>query len=82
MLRAHQPTYILPLWHLFSPNSQPSSPTQESVRLFGTKLNNVETKYQLSFKSKLWQNVLGTPADLLIDTGHPAGLESSVWLQF
>lgn len=64
VLRAHQPTYILPLWQLFSPNSQPSSPTQEPVRLFGTKLSNVETKYQLSFKSKLWQNVLGTPADL------------------
>lgn len=64
VLRAHQPTYILPAWYLLSPNSRPSSPTQDPVSLFGTKLNNVETKYQISFKSKLWQNVLGMPADL------------------
>ncbi|MEQ6291350.1 phospholipase A [Vogesella sp. GCM10023246] len=64
VLRAHQPTYILPLWYQFSPNARPGSPTQEPVALFGQKLSNVEVKYQISFKSKLWQNVLGTPADL------------------
>ncbi|MFC3530587.1 phospholipase A [Vogesella facilis] len=64
VLRAHQPTYILPLWYQFSPNARPGTPTQEPVALFGQKLSNVEVKYQISFKSKLWQNVLGTPADL------------------
>lgn len=64
VLRAHKPTYILPVWYQASPNVRPDSPTQEAVTLFGQKMNNVEVKYQISFKSKMWENVLGTPADL------------------
>lgn len=64
VLRAHKPTYILPVWYQASPNVRPDSPTQEAVTLFGKKMNNVEVKYQISFKSKMWENVLGTPADL------------------
>lgn len=63
-LRSHNPTYILPVWYLLTPNNRPSTPTQEPISLFGATLKNVETKYQISFKSKLWQNVLETPADL------------------
>ena len=64
VLRAHQPTYILPAWYLFSPNKRPSSPTQDSISLFGSKFNNVEAKYQISFKSKIWENALRTPVDV------------------
>lgn len=64
VLRAHQPTYILPVWYQFRPNDTPGSPTQQTTDLFGQSLSHVEVKYQISFKSKLMQNVLGTPADL------------------
>jgi phospholipase A1 len=64
VLRAHKPTYMLPAWYQASPNVRPGSPTQEPVTLFGQKMSNVEVKYQISFKGKMWENVLGTPADL------------------
>lgn len=64
VLRAHKPTYMLPAWYQASPNVRPGSPTQEPVTLFGQKMSNVEVKYQISFKGKIWENVLGTPADL------------------
>lgn len=64
MLRGHRPSYFLPLWHQVDPNDSPQSPSRDSVALFDRQLDHTEAKFQLSFKSKVWQNMLGTPADL------------------
>ncbi|WP_024301465.1 phospholipase A [Pseudogulbenkiania sp. MAI-1] len=61
MLRGHRPSYFLPGWHQAHPNYAPSSPTQGAAT---QDLRHTEAKFQLSFKSKIWQNMLGTPADL------------------
>nr|WP_294867355.1 phospholipase A [uncultured Pseudogulbenkiania sp.] len=61
LLRGHRPSYFLPGWYQVAPNAAPSTPTHGAT---AQDLDHTEVKFQLSFKSKIWQNVLGTPADL------------------
>ena len=57
----HRPVYALVHW-TNDPNKSPSSPT----RVFGEQadLNRLESKFQLSFKTKLVQDVITTAGDL------------------
>lgn len=64
-VREHNPMYLLPAWYNNSPNNVPQSPsrgltTQEKF----TEQKRLETKMQISFKSKLAEDLFKTRADL------------------
>jgi phospholipase A1/A2 len=60
----HKPVYILAAFHSSGTNDSPSSPSEGHTVDSPLDLTNTETKFQLSLKSKLWEDVLGQPADL------------------
>lgn len=60
----HRPNYILPVHYSDSPNDRPSSPSLGATVSSPPGLNNAELKYQLSFKTKLLENILFDRADL------------------
>lgn len=64
-VREHNPMYLLPAWYNTSPNYEPSSPTRGATEAekFG-KQKRLEAKMQVSFKSKLMQDLFKTRADL------------------
>ncbi|QMT39441.1 phospholipase A [Neisseria shayeganii] len=59
--RPHRPIYLLPGWFNSSPNRYPSSPEHRADQ---SDQNHAETKMQISFKTKLMEDVFGTHADL------------------
>lgn len=64
-VREHNPMYLMPFWYNSSPNYSPSSPTRgitEQER-FGQQ-KRVETKLQISFKSKIAEDLFKSRADL------------------
>ena len=63
-LRAHNPNYIMPIWHNSERNKAPHTPSQPRDLLYDGKVNSTETKFQISFKTKIWEDVLGTRSDL------------------
>jgi phospholipase A1 len=60
----HKPVYILAGFHSSGPNDRPSSPAEDHSVLDSLNLTNTETKFQISLKSKLWENILGDYSDL------------------
>lgn len=64
LFRPHKPVYFLPLRYGGDPNDEPSSPSRGVSPPQG--LDNVETKFQLSFKVKAAQSLFGSGADLWI----------------
>jgi phospholipase A1 len=60
----HKPVYILAAYHTSSTNDNPSSPSAGHTVPSPLDLTNTETKFQISLKSKLWENVLGDYSDL------------------
>ncbi|MFC0821171.1 phospholipase A [Moraxella marmotae] len=62
--RPHNPMYILPLYINGKPNREPQTPTQHGERFTPNDLRATELKFQLSFKVKAAENLLGTDADL------------------
>ncbi len=63
-LRAHRPVYILPVFWSSSPNDQPDSPNPANQVVDAFNLRSIENKFQLSFKTKVWEGVLGDAGDL------------------
>jgi phospholipase A1 len=64
LLSKYKPIYVLPLRYTTNPNELPyNSGTEVTVDKY-VKLNKVETKFQLSFKVKLAQDILFGKADL------------------
>ena len=64
-VREHNPMYLMPFWYNSSPNYSPSSPTRgitEQER-FGQQ-KRAETKLQISFKSKIAEDLFKSRADL------------------
>lgn len=59
VIRLHRPNYILPMTYNFSPNSDSTLDTDRHA-----EAQNTEAKFQLSFKVKLWEDVLGKDVDL------------------
>jgi len=60
--RPYNPNAVL-LWrNSNNPNTAPFTPTQTAP--VNTTIQSNELRYQLSFKTKLWQNVLGSSLDL------------------
>ncbi|MDO5686988.1 MAG: phospholipase A [Neisseria sp.] len=63
-IRAHQPIYLLPAWYNSRPNHTPQSPSQAPSNLYGNDTQRTEAKMQVSFKTKIAQDVFKTRADL------------------
>lgn len=61
--REHYPTYILPLFATDSINHHPHSPTRGSSTS-SNEQDAAEVKFQISFKTKLAETMLGTSSDL------------------
>ena len=64
-VREHNPMYLMPLWYNNSPNYAPGSPTRGTTvqEKFGQQ-KRAETKLQVSFKSKIAEDLFKTRADL------------------
>ena len=63
-LRGYKPIYVLPFFWNDSPNASPSSPAPDHTVTAPDLLDDAELKYQLSFKTKIWQGVFGHRGDL------------------
>lgn len=68
LITPYKPIYVLPLNWYSSPNEQPYSGNgnPEYVAPPGTNYNNLETKFQLSFKTKILHNALFGKGDLWV----------------
>jgi phospholipase A1 len=60
----YKPVYILAAFHSSSANERPSSPAEDHSVIDALNLRDTESKFQISLKSKLWENVLGDYSDL------------------
>jgi phospholipase A1 len=60
----HKPVYILAAFHSSHANDRPTSPSEGHSVLDSLNLLDTETKFQISLKSKLWENLLGENGDL------------------
>ncbi len=59
VIRLYRPNYMLPVAHNSSPNSDTALDYDRDA-----KAQNTEAKFQISFKVKLWENILGKNMDL------------------
>ncbi len=65
-IRGYKPVYVLPVFATSNQNKQPSSPNPDNVVPQAEQLDNVEAKFQLSLKTKVWQGVFGDTGDLWV----------------
>ncbi|ENX58259.1 MULTISPECIES: phospholipase A [Acinetobacter] len=63
-IRAYQPVYLLPVFWTSDKNEFPSSPNPENTVKNKQELTSSEAKFQLSFKTKAWENIFGNNGDL------------------
>lgn len=75
--RAHRPMYLLPVFYTTDVNNRPTSPNPNNTATESQQLDAVETKFQLSFKTKAWEGVFGDVGDLWL-----AYTSSSRWQIF
>ncbi|WP_372014220.1 phospholipase A [Pseudoxanthomonas sp. 10H] len=62
--RAYKPVYLLPAFWTSSTNDSPSSPNPNNTVTEPEDLDSVEAKFQISFKTKLAENVFGDNGDI------------------
>ncbi|MBP9143569.1 MAG: phospholipase A [Thermoanaerobaculia bacterium] len=63
-MRAFKPVYLLPAFYTDSPNQFPSSPEPGHSVTESENLDEVEAKFQISFKTKIAQELFGHRGDL------------------
>ncbi|WP_066569396.1 phospholipase A [Snodgrassella sp. CFCC 13594] len=63
-VRAHNPMYLLPGWFNSKPNYNPGTPSQDTVHYSREDQKKIEAKMQISFKTKLLEDLFRTRADL------------------
>lgn len=65
-VRPYNPNYVLPLFYTLDPNLTPSSsnPDVDSEEFTSNDIRNTELKFQVSFKSKVGEDLFDTNADL------------------
>lgn len=64
-VREHEPMYLIPFWYNRAPNFHPETSARgrtEAARF--SEQRRLESKMQVSFKTKLWEDVFKTRADL------------------
>lgn len=79
-VREHNPMYLMPLWYNTSPNYYPNSPTRgvtDDDKFSDQK--RLESKMQVSFKSKLAEDLFATRSDLWF--GYTQVANWQVWNQ-
>ncbi len=65
-IRGYKPVYVLPAFVTSNQNNQPHSPNSDNTVTGSEHLENVEAKFQLSLKTKVWQGVFGDVGDLWV----------------
>lgn len=63
-VRGYKPVYLLPVFATNNQNNRPQSPNPLNSVGTSQQLQNVEAKFQLSLKTKVWQGVFGDTGDL------------------
>lgn len=66
VLRAYKPVFVLPVFWTDSPNQTPASPAPGHSVKQPLGIQGTEGLYQISLKSKVWQNIFGDNGDLWI----------------
>lgn len=62
-IRPYKPVYVLPYFHASNPNRQPVSPSAGHSSPYIDDLSASEAKFQISFKSKLVEDIFGDNGD-------------------
>jgi phospholipase A1 len=62
--RAYKPVYLLPAFWSSNPNELPHSPNPRNTVTEPQQLDSVEAKFQISFKTKAWENLFGDNGDV------------------
>ena len=65
-IRGYKPVYVMPAFATSNQNDQPSSPNPDNNVTSPQQLQNVEMKFQLSLKTKVWQDIFGNNGDLWV----------------
>ena len=65
-VRAYKPLYLMPVFATSNQNTRPQSPNPVNTVTTPQQLDNVESKFQLSLKTKVWQGVFGEYGDLWV----------------
>ena len=73
-VRGYKPVYLLPAFMTNNQNNMPHSPNPDNTVTDNQQLDNLEAKFQLSLKTKVWQGVFGDAGDLWV-----AYTQSSRW---
>ncbi|QNK02356.1 phospholipase A [Dyella telluris] len=73
-LRGYKPIVVLPFFASSNQNRQPSSPNPLNTVTDREYLDNIESKFQLSLKTKVWQGLFGDAGDVWV-----AFTESARW---
>lgn len=76
-IRGYQPVYALPVFWSSNKNELPQSPNPNNTVTTPQNLQSTEAKFQLSFKTKAWENIFGNNGDLWV--GYS---QSSRWQVF
>lgn len=62
--RAYKPVYLLPAFWSSDPNELPQSPNPRNTVTTPLNLVETEAKFQVSFKTKAWENLFGDNGDV------------------
>ncbi|WP_288450668.1 phospholipase A [uncultured Acinetobacter sp.] len=76
-IRGYKPVYLLPVFWTSKKNEFPSSPNPNNTVTQDQNLKSLESKFQLSLKTKAWENIFGNNGDLWL--GYT---QSSRWQVF
>lgn len=63
-LRAYKPIYLFPAFWTSNKNETPHSPNPNNTVTVPEPLDNIEAKFQLSFKTKIAENLFGDNGDI------------------
>ena len=63
-VRGYKPVFLMPVFATSNQNERPQSPNPLNTVTHPEQLENIEAKFQISFKTKLWQGVFGDAGDL------------------
>lgn len=63
-IRGYKPVYVMPAFYMTRVNQTPQSPAPGHDVVTPLGLQHVESKFQLSLKTKVWQGVFGRYGDL------------------
>ncbi len=64
IFRPYKPVYFMPAFYVSQPNQTPDSENPQNRVVEEQGLDSTEAKFQLSFKTKLWENVIGDNGDV------------------